>query len=70
MPIAERYWECRSYYLSVYLSLFLSLHRCISTFLCVLHSIDATDTLNFFSVPVYDVQVWDFCFHLTSRIVI
>jgi len=43
--------------LSPSLSLSLFLHRCISTFLCVLHSIDATDTLIFVSVPVYDVQV-------------
>jgi len=74
MSIRESYWECRSYCLSPSLSLplprpshSLFLHRCISTLLCVLHSIDATDTLNFVSIPVYDVQ--DFYFHLSSRIV-
>jgi hypothetical protein len=50
MSIRERCWECRSYCLpvclclclsaclSLSLSLSLPLHRCISTFLCVLHS--------------------------------
>jgi hypothetical protein len=56
---------------SVSLSLFL--HRCVSTFVCVQHTIDTTDTLNFVPVPVpvpvYDVQIQDFYFHLSSRIV-
>jgi hypothetical protein len=43
--------------MSISFSLSLFLHGCISTFLYALHSIDATDTLNFVSVPVYDVQV-------------